>query len=366
MNQIKFLDVKAINLRLEDDLNNSFYEFINSGNFILGESLSKFEKEFATYCGSKFCVGVANGLDALKLILLSHNIGSGDEIIVPSNTYIATWLAISDVGAKIVPVEPGIDLNIDPLEIESVITKKTKAILVVHLYGRLCRMKEIKTLAKKYDLLVFEDAAQAHGAKLKNGNRAGNLSNAGAFSFYPGKNLGALGDGGAITINNKDVYEKLLYLRNYGSKIKYQNLYKGINSRLDELQAKFLSLKLPFLDRDNKHRALLAKRYYERLSNNHNINLPPLSVSDDHVWHLFVMQVDNRKKLARFLSQKGIETLIHYPIAPHHQEAYKELDFKLPISESIHKEIISLPIGPTMTFDEIDAVSNAVLDFYKN
>jgi len=364
MNKIKFLDVKEINLRYKDEFTQEFQKFINSGNFILGKNVENFEKEFSKYCGSKFCVGVANGLDALKLILIAHNIGEGDEVIVPSNTYIATWLAISSVGAKIIPVEPNEELNIDPIKIKKAITTKTKAILVVHLYGRLCDMHSISLIAKENNVLVFEDAAQSHGAKCKMGV-AGNLSDAGAFSFYPGKNLGALGDAGAVTTSNPEIYEKLLYLRNYGSKIKYENLYKGINSRLDEIQAKILSLKLKNLDEDNLKRSTLANRYYTNLKEEKNINLPPFPKKDSHVWHLFVLRVAEREKFARYLNKKNIQTLIHYPIAPHKQKAYKELSLNLPISEKIHQEIISLPIGPTMSAEQVDFVSENVIDYLR-
>jgi dTDP-4-amino-4,6-dideoxygalactose transaminase len=363
MTPVKFLDVKSINLRFKDQLKEEFSNLLDSGNFVLGDSVRAFEKEFATYCGSRYCIGVANGLDALKLILLGHDIGPGDEVIVPSNTYIATWLAVSGVGATLVPVEPDDDFNIDVSKIDEAVTKKTKAILVVHLYGRLCRMAEISALAERRNLLVFEDAAQSHGARCEFGV-AGNLSDASAFSFYPGKNLGALGDGGAITTNNAILYDKLLYLRNYGSKIKYQNKVKGLNSRLDEIQAKFLSLKLPFLDADNSHRQKLAKRYYDILGNNPNVLLPPFSLQDEHVWHLFVIRVKEREKLSKYLIGRGIETMVHYPTAPHKQEAYGEMTSEWPIAEKIHDDVISLPIGPTMTLDEIDRVGDAVISFF--
>lgn len=358
--KIKFLDLERINNRSAQKFKNIFTNFLESGSYILGSGVDGFERDFAAFCGTQYCVGVANGLDALELILVAHDIGPGDEVIVPSNTYIATWLAISNVGATIVPVEPGDNFNIDPTAIKSAITAKTKAIFVVHLYGRVCDMRQISEVADQNNIFVFEDAAQAHGASL-DGVRVGNLSDAAGFSFYPGKNLGALGDGGAVTTNNVELYHKLLYLRNYGSKIKYYNKYKGKNSRLDEIQALILSAKLDDLAEDNAVRQSLAFRYYELLQDVSFITLPPFPTKpEQHVWHLFVVAVSKRAPFMRFLKEHGIETMCHYPLPPHKQEAYQELSFDLPKSEKIHTHTVSLPIGPTMTITEVEFVCDII------
>ena len=358
--KVKFLDLKSINNRTVKKYENIFANFLKSGSYVLGTGVDNFEKDFALFCGSKYCVGVANGLDALELILIAHDIGPGDEVIVPSNTYIATWLAISNVGATIVPIEPGDDYNIDTTAIEASITARTKAIIAVHLYGRVCDMRRILEIAHQNNILFFEDAAQAHGACLHE-KRVGNLSDAAGFSFYPGKNLGALGDAGAITTNDFEVYTKLQYLRNYGSKIKYYNKYKGKNSRLDEIQALILSTKLEGLAEDNTVRQSLASRYYELLKDVSFIKLPPLPTkTDQHVWHLFVVEVSNRAAFMQFLKEHGVETMCHYPVPPHQQEAYKELSFDLPKSEQIHANTVSLPIGPTMTTTEVEYVCDII------
>lgn len=350
---IKFLDLNKINNQFEEQLNEAAQRVINSGWYILGKEVEQFENEFASYCETKFCLGVSNGLDALKLILRAYDIGLGDEVIVPSNTYIASILAISEVGATPILVEPSIDdYNIDPSLIEAKITKSTKAILVVHLYGLAVEMSPILELAKKYNLKVIEDAAQAHGA-IYNGKKVGNLGDAAGFSFYPGKNLGALGDAGAITTNDESLFKKLIALRNYGSHQKYENLYKGYNHRLDEIQAAFLRVKLPCLNIDNSKRRNIAKRYMFEI-NNSIINLPKTPRNEEqHVWHLFVIRVSNRLKLQKYLHENGVQTLIHYPIPPHKQLAYKEKNSEnYPISEKIHMEIISIPISPVQQDEE--------------
>ncbi|GAB2829594.1 DegT/DnrJ/EryC1/StrS family aminotransferase [Ferruginibacter profundus] len=361
---IEFLSLKKVNERHKQELLDATGQVINSGWFILGAQVKKFEQEFAAYCGTKHCIGVANGLDALILILEAYKemglMQDGDEVIVPSNTYIASILAISRAGLTPVMAEPDITTYLlDPEAIEAKITAKTRAILPVHLYGQLCNMEAINAIAKKYNLKVIEDSAQSHGA-IQNGKRSGNLADASGFSFYPGKNLGALGDGGAVTSNDDELATVLLALRNYGSHVKYRNLYRGINSRLDELQAIYLSIKLRVLDSDNDVRRKIAQYYTAGITNT-KIILPAVKdkVESDlsHVWHVFTVRVEDRAHFQQYLSDNGIQTVIHYPIPPHHQPAYsqwKELSF--PVSEKIHNEIISLPISPVMTEDEIKTV----------
>jgi len=353
MSIISFLDLKQINLRQENEINSIFSKFLNSGRYILGNEVEKFEKEFASFCDVKHCIGVANGLDALTLIIRAYGFGSGDEIIVPANTYIASILAISANGATPVLVEPDINTYIiDPDRIEEKITSKTKAILPVHLYGQVAHMDKILKIAQKYNLKVIEDSAQAHGTLYK-GRRAGSLGNASGFSFYPGKNLGAIGDGGAITTNDDELAEKVRALRNYGSEIKYKNIYKGFNSRLDELQAAVLRVKLPFLDSDNQRRREISKYYIENIKNA-NIILPFIEDELSHVWHVFVVRTKNRNKLQAYLAENSIQTLIHYPIPPHKQQAYQEWNnLSLPVSEKIHNEVLSLPISPVMTNNNV-------------
>jgi dTDP-4-amino-4,6-dideoxygalactose transaminase len=346
---IPFLDLKAPIEELKEETYRAIDDVLKSGWFILGEKVSQFEQAFADYCETKHCIGVANGLDALFLILKAYGIGEGDEVIVPSNTYIATWLAVSYAGAKPVPVEPDLrTYNIDPLKIEAAITPRTKAIMVVHLYGQPCDMDPIIALAKKYNLKIIEDSAQAHGAKYK-GKRVGNLGDASGFSFYPGKNLGALGDGGAVTTSDNALAEKIRTLRNYGSQIKYHNLYKGFNSRLDEIQAAVLIERLKKLDEWNARRQGIAKMYLENLSEK-NFVLPYVPSWAEPVWHVFVICTENRDELQKYLAEKGIGSVIHYPIPPHHQPAYQEMStLSFPISEKIHQEVISIPIGPHLT-----------------
>ncbi|MFX3632165.1 MAG: DegT/DnrJ/EryC1/StrS family aminotransferase [Candidatus Pristimantibacillus sp.] len=362
---IPFLDLKQINLKHEAEISQSIERFLHSGWYILGKEVEEFEQQFAQYCGTKHCLGVANGLDALTLILRAYGIGEGDEVIVPSNTYIATILAISANGAIPILVEPDLmTYNIGPSLIEEKITTRTKAIMVVHLYGQACNMSPIQKLADKYNLKVFEDCAQAHGA-MYGEKRVGNLGDAAAFSFYPGKNLGALGDGGAITVNDDSIYMKLKALRNYGSHKKYENLYKGVNSRLDEIHAAVLKVKLKYLDGDNQVRRNIADYYTKNIVND-RIILPMVENQDalSHVWHLYVIRTDNREALQTYLTSKGIQTLIHYPIPPHHQEAYKEFgNCSYPISEKVHNEVLSLPISPVMSMEDVYRVTEALNEY---
>jgi len=360
---IPFLDIKGINLRQKEDFEIALRDVLVSGWLVLGEQTKAFETEFAHYCGTEFCVGVANGLEALRLVLTAWNIGPGDEVIVPSNTYIATWLAVTHVGAKIVPVEPDIDsYNISYQSIEKAITPDTRAIIPVHLYGQTANMSEIMELADRHGICVLEDAAQAHGASLL-GRRAGALGHAAAFSFYPGKNLGGLGDAGAVTTNDSGLAEKIKILRNYGSEIKYQNQICGFNSRLDELQSAFLRAKLPNLDRDNQQRRVIADLYLNGLCDIESLTLPKTMPHSKHVWHLFVVRYHCRDELQKKMKDNGIETLIHYPIPPHLQPAYADLNLErgtYPISESMHDQVLSLPIGPTMTLDEANHVVKVI------
>lgn len=348
MNMIPFLDLSKPHIELRPQLDAAFERVLNSGWYIQGNELKQFEKEFASYCEAEHCIGVGNGLDALHLILRAYDIGEGDEVIVPSNTYIATWLAASYAGATPIPVEPDErTYNIDPARIEAAITSRTKAIIAVHLYGQPADMDAINVIARKHNLKVIEDAAQAHGARYK-GKRVGTLGDAAGFSFYPGKNLGAIGDGGAVTTNDKVLAEKIRMLGNYGSSIKYHNEVKGYNSRLDELQAAFLREKLQKLDEWNTRRKVIASEYLSQLKDC-NLVLPFVPEWADPVWHLFVVRSRQRESLQTHLQQQGIGTMIHYPIPPHLQQAYSELAYKqgdFPVAEAIHKEVLSLPIGP--------------------
>tara|TARA_B100000886_G_scaffold340457_1_gene310160 strand:- start:13263 stop:14336 length:1074 start_codon:yes stop_codon:yes gene_type:complete len=354
----------------EKKYHEAFKKFLYSGQFILGESVSSFEKEFSSYIGSKYAVGVSNCLDGLELLLRSFDIKNGDEVLVPSNTYIATWLAVMNVGAVPIPVEPDINTyNIDPNNIERLITKKTKAIIVVHLYGLTCDMDLIKNIASKYSLYVLEDAAQSHGSQYKK-QMAGNLSHGAAFSFFPSKNIGALGDAGIITTNSKQLSNKIKILRNYGSSKKYFNDLVGKNSRLDELQATFLKIRIKTIEDENSRRRILAERYIANLSKSSvKIKLPKIPSLDYlHSWHLFVIIVEKREKLQNYLREKNIDTLIHYPVPPHLQKAFKNTslaNLKLPISEYIHSRCLSLPISCLHTFKEIDYVSEAIIKFFE-
>lgn len=357
---IPFLPLREINLQYDEEFNMAFNEVMNSGWFIMGVKVKTFEKDFAAFCGTKHCIGVANGLDALILILEAYKalgaMKEGDEVILPANTYIASILAVSKAGMTPVPIEPNENsFLIDVKRIEEKITSKTKAILPVHLYGQICEMDEINLLAKKYSLKVIEDSAQSHGAIYK-GKRSGNLGDVSGFSFYPGKNLGALGDGGAITTNDNELAKTIYALHNYGSHVKYEFLYRGINSRLDELQAAFLSVKLKNLDAENNERRKVADFFLKNISNP-KIKLPLLKNREQHVWHLFVVMTENRKHFQQYLSENGIQTVIHYPIAPHHQPAYVEWkDLSFPITEKIHREVLSIPISPIMKEEEMNYV----------
>lgn len=361
---IPFLDLKAINAQYRDKLLAACTQVIDSGWYISGQEVENFERKFADYCGTQYAIGVANGLDALILTLRAWKelgkLNEGDEVIVPSNTYIASILAISQNNLKPVLVEPDIHtFNIDAKKIEAAITTKTKAILPVHLYGQLAAMPEIMVIAKKYNLLVLEDSAQAHGAEI-DGKKAGSWGDASGFSFYPGKNLGALGDAGAITTNDTELAHMLKAIRNYGSHEKYKNLVPGVNSRLDEIQAAILNVKLKFLDQENQYRRHIADLYLKEIQNS-AIELPLTNINAEtdtqHVWHLFVIRTQHREQLQKHLAEHGVQTLIHYPIPPHKQQAYQEWNnFSLPISEQIHAEVLSLPIGPTLSIDEAKQV----------
>ncbi len=366
---VPFLNIKAINDRQKLELMQAFETVLDSGWLIMGNAVQTFEKEFAAYCGTKHCISVANGLDALILVLEAYKemgiMQDGDEVLVPCNTYIASILAISRAGLTPVLIEPDINTYlIDPSLLEEKITSRTRAILPVHLYGQLCDMDAINKVARKHQLKVIEDSAQSHGAKL-NQKRSGNLGDASGFSFYPGKNLGALGDAGAITTNDDELATILTALRNYGSHVKYQNLYLGINSRLDEVQAALLSVKLSVLDSDNAYRRKVAQYYIDNIKNE-AIHLPfetgvDLIRRESHVWHVFAVRTANRKELQEYLSANGVQTVIHYPIPPHKQEAYKDwANLSFPISEKIHAEIISLPISPVITEAEYAKVVEVV------
>nr|WP_242133365.1 DegT/DnrJ/EryC1/StrS family aminotransferase [Aestuariivivens marinum] len=365
---IKFLDLHKVNMRFQKEFMDSFQSFLDSGNYILGDQVNKFEQDYAIYCGVKYCIGVSNGLDAIKLILEAYKVlgklKEGDEIIVPANTYIATILAVSNTGLVPILVEPNLEtFNVNPIEILKVITQKTKAVLGVHLYGRLYDVVALEEISKDFNLLLIEDAAQAHGAIHKDGRKAGNLSNAAAFSFYPTKNLGALGDAGAITTNDDDLANVLLRLRNYGRISTYENDIKGYNCRLDEIQASFLKIKLKHLDLDNERRREIAEMYCTSI-NNEAIIFPTYKASKNHVFHQFVVRHKERDKLKTYLIANGVETLIHYPIPPHKQQAYRELGhLLLPITEKIYNEVLSLPISPMLTDEELYEIVYAINNF---
>ena len=365
---ISFLDLKAINTQYRDELVEACARVIDSGWYIGGSELEQFEQQFANYCGTKYAIGVANGLDALILTLRAWKelgkLKDGDEVIVPSNTYIASILAISANNLTPILVEPCVEsCNIDPKKIETAITSKTKVILPVHLYGKLADMPAIIDIAKRHELLILEDSAQAHGASLE-GKRAGSWGDASGFSFYPGKNLGALGDAGAITTSDEALAHTLRALRNYGSHEKYKNLYQGINSRLDEIQAAMLSVKLKYLDKEIAHRRQVANAYLEGIKNK-AIILPTQENDSAHVWHVFVIRCKHRDALQTYLAENGIQALIHYPIPPHQQPAYKEWNkLSYLISEKMHDEVLSLPIGPTMTMEDVTTIIQRCNDFW--
>lgn len=361
---IKFLDLHKINLPYQAAFHEKIQQVLDKGWFVLGEEVKTFERDFAQYCGTQYCIGVANGLDAMVLIFKAYiqlgKLQKGDEVIVPANTYIASILAILQADLVPVLVEPKLETyNINPDLITEKTTPKTKAILAVHLYGQLAEMDKIKAIAKQHNLLVIEDSAQAHGAAMGEG-KSGNLSNAAAFSFYPGKNLGSLGDAGAITTNDADLAKVLFALRNYGSEQKYYNEFIGVNSRLDELQAAFLNVKLPYLDKENEVRKNIVKRYLAEIKND-KITLPYWDKSNNHVFHLFVVRTQNRHELQDYLKQKNIETLIHYPIPPHQQQALAQWNsLSFPITEKIHQEVISLPLSSVLKDDEVDFIIKTI------
>ena len=368
---VPFLDVGATYRELAPGIDDAIRRVLSSGRYILGEETEAFEREFAAYCGVAHCVGVGNGLEALHLVLVAAGIGPGDEVIVPANTYIATWLAVTRAGALPVAVEPdAANANLDPSRVEEAITGKTKAILAVHLYGRPADMKALGEIAKRRGVLLLEDAAQAHGAEI-DGRRAGGLGFAAGWSFYPGKNLGAFGDAGAVTTDDAALADRVRVLRNYGSRVKYENEVPGFNSRLDPLQAAILRVKLRELDRWNARRRAIAERYTEALSGLPGLTLPSLdsfTPSRLHAftrpsWHLYVVRSARRDALRAALAAEGIETLIHYPIPPHLSEAYGSVPFRareLPITERMAREVLSLPIGPHLRDDDVSAVIDAM------
>ncbi len=362
---VPFLDLGAAYRALKDEIDAAIQRSISSGHYILGAEVESFEAAFAEYCGAKYAIGVANGLDALHLSLRAMDIGPGDEVIVPSNTYIATWLAVTQCGAKPVPVEPNSrSYNIEAGEIEKAITRRTKVILPVHLYGQPADLDPILSLAQKRGLRVLEDGAQAHGARYK-GKRLGGHGDAVTWSFYPGKNLGALGDGGAITTSDAALAERLRTLRNYGSRIKYVNDELGFNSRLDPIQAAVLGVKLRYLDEWNQRRKSIARLYAERLDGT-GVLLPDVPEWADPVWHLFVLRHSERDAMMRYLGDRGIGTLIHYPIPPHRQRAYASLGFDpegFPVANSLAAEVLSLPIGPQLSLAEAEGVAELVRAF---
>ena len=364
---IPFLSFSYQNKIYRTEILQAITKVYDSNWYILGEFLDQFEKDYSFLNNTSYTIGVANGLDALTISLKTLDIGEGDEVIVPSNTYIATWLAISNVGAKIIPVEPDIlTYNIDYKLIKNVITKKTKAIIPVHLYGQACEMDKIMKIAEENSLYVIEDNAQAHLSKWKN-HFTGSFGHINATSFYPGKNLGALGDAGAITTNDMNLYYKAKIIRNYGSEKKYQNQIKGVNSRLDEIQAAILSIKLSYLHKFTEQRAELADLYNSYLSSISEIIIPYTNINATHVYHLYVIQCKNRDSLKKHLENKGVSTLIHYPIPPHLQSAYSDLGYKIgdfPIAEKLANDCLSLPMYPGLTSIQIQYISECIKSFY--
>lgn len=364
---IDFLNLKNINLQYNEELKEAANRVINSGWYLLGNELKTFEESYASFCNTKHAIGVANGLDALRLIFRAYIemgiMSIGDEVLVPANTYVASVLAISDNGLVPVFVEPNLDTyNLDSSKLKSALSSKTKAVLTVHLYGQISVDTTMIDFCKENDLKLVEDAAQSHGA-LWNDRVSGGIGDVAAHSFYPGKNLGALGDAGAVTTNDTALNNIICALRNYGSKIKYENIYKGFNSRLDEIQAAFLAVKLKYIDKDIENRRKVAKYYLDTIKNR-NITLPVVNNWESHVWHLFVIRTKNRDELQSFLLEKGIQTLIHYPIPPHKQKAYKEFNhLSYPITEAIHEEVLSLPISPVLSVDELKVIVEALNAF---
>lgn len=364
---IPYLDLKKINVPYEVSIIEKTREFLSSGQYILGKEVALFEENFAQYCGSKFALGVGNGLDALELIFKGYiqmgMLQKGDEILVPANTYIASILAIINAGLSPKLVDTNLtNYNLDAKCLQNAISSNTKGILMVHLYGQISDADNIRNFCKKHQLLLVEDAAQAHGAKTQT-LKAGSIGDAAGFSFYPGKNLGALGDAGAVTTSDESLFHCIKSLRNYGSNQKYHHHYKGVNSRLDEWQATILNLKLKNLDSDNEKRRKIATQYLNEIHQS-KIILPAWDESPNHIFHIFAVRTSNRDKFQKFLYQKGIETLIHYPIAPHLQESMKEFShLNLPISEQIHREIISIPCHPMLTQEQIQHIIKSINEY---
>ena len=362
---VKFLDLQRVNSRYGDELVEATRSVIQSGWYILGDEVNCFENEFAEFCGVAECVGVGNGLEAIHLALVALGVGPGDEVIVPANTYIATWLAVTYVGATIVPVDPDpLTLNLSFEAIEQRITPKTKAVIAVHLYGRCVDVPRLRSVLGGREISIIEDAAQAHGASI-DGKMVGSLGDVAAFSFYPGKNLGALGDAGCVTTNSSVLAKKIRTLRNYGSSKKYLNETIGFNSRLDELQAAILRVKLRYLDDDNLRRNYISERYRNEIISS-RISHPPTAPVGEHVWHLYTVFCEDREALITHLTNNGVGSMVHYPIPPHLQEAYRHLNFvagDFPITEQIHLNTVSLPLGPDMTDDEISCVIKVVNSF---
>ncbi len=364
---VPFLNLKEVNARYADELKAAAARVIDSGWYVLGEELAAFEHEFADYCGVRHAVGVGNGLDALSLILRGYKelgaIEEGDEVIVPGNTFIASFLAITESRLVPVPVEPDpATFNMDPTGVEAAIGPRTRAIMAVHLYGQLADMPALAALARRHNLLLIEDAAQAHGAT-SDGHKAGAFGDAAAFSFFPTKNLGALGDGGAVVTGNAMLAERIVALRNYGSAVKYQHLYRGLNSRLDEIQAAMLRVKLKYLDEDVAWRRRVARRYRDGIRHPH-IQLPTAVREEQHVWHLFVVCCSRRDALQRHLQAHGIHSQVHYPVPPHRQPAYATLpNAELPLTERLHDEVLSLPLGPSLSDDAVERVIEACQAF---
>lgn len=367
MRKIPFLNLHGINARQRDQLLKALASVVDSGRYVLGEQVEAFETEFASFCGVRHAIGVANGMDALHLILRTlvelGRIQPRDEVIVPSNTYIACFLAVSAAGLVPVPVEPDLEtFNLDLLKVSEALSPRTKAVMPVHLYGRVCWGEKLNWLKSEHGIIVIEDAAQGHGARWR-GQRTGSLGDAAGFSFYPGKNLGALGDAGAVCTNDDALADGIRTIRNYGSKVKYHNEVKGVNSRLDEMQAALLRVKLPLLDRDNSLRRTVANRYLSEIKNP-AIALPNAGDAEGHVWHCFVIRLEQRERFVEHMNKHGIGTLIHYPIPAHRQPAYSEWKGRsYPISEKIHRTVVSLPMDPTLDHDAVTRVVEACNQF---
>jgi dTDP-4-amino-4,6-dideoxygalactose transaminase len=361
---VPFLDLKSHHQELKSDIETAFKRVLNSGWYILGKEVDAFETAFADYCDVAHCIGVGNGLDAIHLLLIAYGFGNGDEIIVPSNTFIATWLAVTRCGATPVPVEPDPETyNIDSLAVEAAITPRTVAIIPVHLYGQPADMDAINLIAKKHGLVVIEDAAQAQGARYRNRSVC-NLGHAAATSFYPGKNLGALGDGGAILTNDKGIADKVRQLRNYGSQVKYQHESLGYNSRLDELQAAFLAIKLRRLNECNRRRVEIANYYSKKLRDG-EVRIPYVPDWADPVWHLYVISTERRDELQHFLRENGVETMIHYPVPPHKQQCYAPYSNRcFPIAERLSRQILSLPMSSSMKLSDADIVVEKIKHYF--